>query len=144
MGSINTQAVDAFLDAVQKATIPACTSWASDAVLDATVPGWRFRMNGPDEIRSEYSSWFADLGEFKELRRLPLPNGELVRYLLAWSENGVPHLAHHMHVLEVSDGLIRVDTVVCGGRWPAPLIAEMQAAQDEHDAAVEGIGHAQA
>ncbi len=135
MQSKDAQAVDEFLAAVQGATIPSCTSWASDAVVDATVPGWRFRLNGPDEIRAEYAGWFADPGEFRELTRVPLPGGELVRYLLAWTEDGVPHLAHHMHVLQLNGGLIHSDTVICGGRWPEPLIAEMQAAQESHDAA---------
>lgn len=134
MQSKDLHAVDDFLAAVQGAAIRSCTCWASDAVVDATVPGWRFRLNGPDEIRAEYSGWFADPGEFTELTRVPLPDGELVRYLLAWSEDGVAHLAHHVHILEVNEGLIRSDTVICGGRWPEPLIAEMQAAQASHDA----------
>jgi len=138
----DTKAVDDFLAAVRSATIPACTAWAPDAVLDATVPGWRFGMLGPDEIRAEYSGWFADPGEFLEFMRLPVPGGELVRYLLAWTEDGVPHLAHHMHVLEVEGGLIRSDTVVCGGRWPAPLVSEMQAAQEAREAARQEGGHA--
>lgn len=133
MRSNDEQAVDAFLEAVQRATIPSCTAWAPDVVLDATVPGWRFRMNGPEEIRAEYSGWFADPGHFEELRRIPFPGGELVQYLLSWVEEGVPHQAQHMHVLEVSDGLIQVDTVLCGGRWPAGLVDEMQAEQEAHD-----------
>lgn len=36
--------------------------------------------------------------------------------------------AHHMHVLTVRDDLIVADTVFCGGRWPASLLAEMEAA----------------
>jgi len=35
------------------------------------------------------------------------------------AENGVPHAAHHMHLLRVADGRIVSDTVMCGGRWPA-------------------------
>ena len=131
----DTKAVDEFLAAVCAASIGACASWAPDAVVDATVPGWRFRMVGPDEIKAEYAGWFADPGQFMELRRLPIPGGEVVQYLLAWQEDGVPHLARHMHVLEVSDGLIQADTVVCGGRWAAPLVAEMQAAQEQRDSA---------
>ncbi len=44
------------------------------------------------------------------------------------AENGVPHAAHHMHLLRVADGRIVSDTVMCGGRWPAGLLAEMEAA----------------
>jgi hypothetical protein len=53
-----------------------------------------------------------------------------VEYTLSWSENGVPHAGHHLHVLTVRDDQIVADTVFCGGRWPAALLAEMEAAHD--------------
>ncbi len=119
-----------FLNAIQGAAIPGCDVWSPDATLDATVPNWRLRADGPDAIRAEYARWFADPGHFDELRRCPLGDGagEVVEYTLSWSENGVPHAAHHMHLLQVRDGLIVADTVMCGGRWPAALLAEMEAA----------------
>ena len=40
----------------------------------------------------------------------------------------MPHAAHHMHLLTVRDDRIVHDTVLCGGRWPAKLLAEMEAA----------------
>jgi hypothetical protein len=125
-----TPAIEKFLDAIQSATIPACAVWSADARLDATVPNWRLHAAGPDEIRAEYAKWFADPGRFDELRRCPLAGeaGEVVEYTLSWSENGVPHAAHHMHRLTVRDGLIVADTAFCGGRWPASLLAEMEAA----------------
>jgi hypothetical protein len=33
-----------------------------------------------------------------------------------------------MHLLTLAGGLIVADTVMCGGRWPAGLLAEMEAA----------------
>jgi len=123
-------AVDRFLHAIETATIPACEAWAGDATLDATVPNWRLHASGPDAIRAEYARWFADPGRFEEVRRSPLAggDGEVIEYTLSWQENGVPHAAHHMHRLTVRDGLIAADTVFCGGRWPASLLAEMEAA----------------
>jgi hypothetical protein len=123
-----TSAVDRFLTAVENATIPDCDVWHADAVLDATVPNWRFHRRGPAEIRREYARWFADPGTFEELQRRPLEDGEVVRYLLCWTEHGVPHAAHHVHVLHVAENSIVRDTVVCGGRWPASLLAEIEAA----------------
>ena len=54
-------------------------------------------------------------------------NGELVEYTLSWEEGGVPHVAHHLHVLTVDPATDRItqDRVFCGGRWPAELIARM-------------------
>jgi hypothetical protein len=124
-------AVDRFLHAIETATIPDCDAWGADAALDATVPGWRLHASGADAIRAEYARWFADPGHFGELRRYPVGDGtgEVVEYTLSWSENGVPHAAHHMHLLTLSGGLIVADTVMCGGRWPAGLLAEMEAAR---------------
>ena len=130
-------AVGKFLHAIESAAIPACDVWSADATLDATVPNWRLHVAGPDAIRAEYARWFADPGHFDELRHYPVGGtggtggggaSDVVEYTLSWSENGVPHAAHHMHLLTVRDGLIVADMVFCGGRWPASLLAEMEAA----------------
>lgn len=122
--------IEKFLGAIESATIPSCDAWSEDATVDATVPNWRMALTGPDAIRAEYSRWFANPAHFDELRRYPVDGGasELVEYTLSWEENGVPHAGHHMHLLTVRDDLIVADTVFCGGRWPASLLAEMEAA----------------
>src|SRR5580692_5793624 len=81
-------------------------------------------------IRAEYARWFADPGRFDELHRYTVDGGqgEVVEYTLSWAENGVPHAGHHVHLLTVRDDRIVADTVFCGGRWPAALLAEMEAA----------------
>ena len=129
--------VDKFLQAIENAAIGSCDAWGAGAMLDATLPNWRMHVRGPDAIRAEYARWFADPGRFEELRRYPVGVAgaeagatEVVEYTLSWSENGVPHAAHHLHVLTVRDDLIVSDTVFCGGRWPAALLAEMEAADD--------------
>lgn len=103
------------------------------------MPNWRMQLSGPEAIRAEYARWFADPARFEEIRRYPVTDGggdspgeltEIVEYSLSWSENGVPHAAHHLHVLTVRDDQIVADTVFCGGRWPASLLAEMEAAHD--------------
>ena len=126
----DTSAIDKFLGAIESAEITCCDAWSADATLDATVPNWRFHAVGADAIRAEYARWFADPGHFDELRRYSVEDGEaeVIEYTLSWSENGVPHAAHHMHLLTVRDDRIVADTVMCGGRWPAGLLAEMEAA----------------
>lgn len=121
--------VDAFVAAVESATLPTLESaFAEDAVLDATVPNWRFRVHGEKGIRSELARWYAKAGRFEELTRTPLPDGELVEFVLTWTEDGVPHACHQAHRLRVASGRINADTVWCGGRWPQPLLEEMRAA----------------
>jgi hypothetical protein len=127
MTTLQRTAVDQFLAAVTSAEIAECGAWGPDAVLDATVPNWRFQVSGADAIRAEYAKWFADPGAFEQLRRLRTEDGEVVEYTLTWTEDGVPYAAHHAHLLTVEAGLIVSDTVLCGGRWPEPLLAEMAA-----------------
>ena len=127
--------IDKFLHAIESATIPGSDFWSEDAILDATVPNWRLQVTGADAIRAEYARWFADPGHFHDLRRMPAGDpltgegaSEVVEYSLSWLENGVPHAAHHVHLLTVRDERIVADTVFCGGRWPAALLADMEAA----------------
>lgn len=104
--------------------------YAVDAVLDATVPGWRFRLDGPDAIAAQYAGWFSEPGTFDELAVLPVLGGAAVRYLVRSHEGGVPYAAHHCHLFEIGDdGLITRDTFFCGGRWGDELLAEMAEAQ---------------
>jgi hypothetical protein len=99
---------------------------ADNARLDATVPGWRFTLGSGEAIRAQFARWFADTGHFDELERTPLPGGELVRFLLCWTEKGVPHAAHQTHILGLESGRIVSDTMFCGGRWDAGLLAKME------------------
>jgi hypothetical protein len=128
MGS--TPAIEKFLEAIETASISGCDVWSPAATLDATLPNWRLHAVGADAIRAEYARWFADPGHFGELRRYSVDGGEaeVIEYTLSWSENGVPHAAHHLHLLTVHDDRIVADMVFCGGRWPAALLAEMEAA----------------
>jgi hypothetical protein len=127
--SMTTTVVDRFLDDLQAATVGP-DLYADDAELDAVVPGWRFAKRGGAAIVAEYARWFAHPGTLEEVRRHPLPGGEVVEYTVHWVEDGVAHAARHIHVLEIDgeSGLIRVDRVWCGGRWDADLLARMDAA----------------
>jgi hypothetical protein len=123
--------VDMFLHAIETANIPGCDAWSADATLDATVPNWRLHAAGADAIRAEYAKWFAHPARFEELRRHAAGDGctEVVEYTLSWTENGVPHAGHHLHLLTVRDDRIVADMTFCGGRWPAALLAEMEEAR---------------
>ncbi len=120
--------IDRFLSAVEAGDLPH-DLFADDAGLDATVPNWRFEVQGGEAVRAELARWYADPGRFLELHRTHLPDGELVEFALDWEENGVPHRVHQAHILRVLGNQIRADTAFCGGRWPADLIAQMEEAQ---------------
>ena len=121
-------AISVLLAGIEGGDVPGDV-FCDDVELDATVPHWRFSARGADAVREELGRWFADPGHFEQLRRSPLPGGELVEFTLTWQESGVAHMCHQAHVLGMRDGRIATDTAFCGGRWPAPLIAEMAAAR---------------
>jgi hypothetical protein len=124
---VTTRAVDEFASAVEQATLAGADIFSDDVVLDATVPNWRFTVRGASEVRAQLGAWFANPGHFDELRRTELPDGELVEFVLSWEERGIPHAAHQAHVLRVVNDRIAEDVAFCGGRWPASLLAEMEA-----------------
>jgi hypothetical protein len=106
-------------------------AWATDAVLDAVVPGWRFSVRGADRIAHQFRAWFHCEGALEEVRRHATATGEVIELTATWIEDGVPHAARQVHVLDLdADGRIAHDNMWCGGRWPAGLLAEMQAASD--------------
>ena len=124
------EAIDRLLEAVQQGGGFSSSLFAPDVELDATVPGWRFQRRGAAAVAAQYSQWFADPGTFEELERHDFAGGAVVTYLLAWEEGGVPHAAHHCHVIRFDeDGRIATDQFFCGGRWNAALLAEMAEAQ---------------
>jgi len=121
-------AIGALLVGVEAGVVPGDV-FDEGAVLDATVPNWRFTTCGAEAVQAELSRWYAAPGRFEDLKRNGLPDGELIEFTLTWSEGGVAHMCHQAHILRLQDGLIASDTAFCGGRWPAPLIAEMVAAR---------------
>jgi hypothetical protein len=128
-----TDPVGAFLAGIEGAALPE-DIFCADIVLDATVPNWRFRVQGADAVRDELGRWYADLGRFEEVRRNRIDDGELVEFTLSWQEAGVPHTCHQAHVVRLREDRIASDTVFCGGRWPEPLVAQMGQAQLDRDA----------
>jgi hypothetical protein len=130
--SVLARPVERFLAAIAAAQIGDLEVFADDVELDATVPNWRYTVRGAAAVRQELARWFADPGSLEELRRTPLAGGELIEFTLCWEEDGVPHAAHQVHVLELDGtGHVVADRVWCGGRWPASLLAEMAAAGSE-------------
>lgn len=125
----DTDTITRWLTAVTSGTGVPEDLFTDDAVLDATVPGFRFTQVGPEHVAGQMSSWFADEGRFTDLLRTELPGGgELVRFVLTWLEDGEPWAAHQSHVIQLEDGRIRHHEMFCGGRWSSARQAEIAAA----------------
>jgi hypothetical protein len=124
-----THPVDRFLAEISEGAGITTNAWADDATLDATVPHWRFECNGATDVAAQLSGWYGIPTTIESATRHPIPGGEAVELDLTWVEDGVPHAAHQVHLLTVDGDRISRDTVFCGGRWPAALLAEMEAAR---------------
>ncbi len=127
-----TAIIDRFLDTIVSGRGADLVGiYADDAHLDATVPNWRFSVHGRPRS-APIPRWFSHPGRLEESDRREHFDGAVVTYLLAWDEDGVPHAGHHCHVLTIDPfldgGRIVADKVWCGGRSPAALLAEMEAA----------------
>jgi len=120
--------IDRFLHEVQTAGFADTDVFADDAVSDTTPPNWRLQTHGAADLRAQYAKWFDHPAELSELRRTLLPEGELVEYTRAWTQDGVPHTGHHIHRFTVAGDKIVEDAHWCGGRWADSLLREIAAA----------------
>lgn len=128
--STTTTTTERFLDALASGQGMPAELFAGDAVLDATVPGWRFPLRGAAAVAEKLSAWYCDPGSFEELERRPFDGGETITYTFSAADQGVPYAVHQCHVLHFAeDGRIARDVAFCGGRWGAELLAEMAAAE---------------
>lgn len=130
MTTTTNASIDRLIADIEAGDIPD-NVFCDDAVLDATVPNWRFSVHGGATVREQLSGWYADPGQFQSLQRTPIPDGELVEFTLTWTENSVGHTCHQAHILKLANNRVSSDTAFCGGRWPATLVAEMQQAQQQ-------------
>ena len=124
----NATAIDRLLTGIETGAISQDV-FSDDAVLDATVPNWRFSVHGGHAVRAQLGQWYAEPGRFQSLQRTPIPDGELVEFTLTWIEDGIEHTCHQAHILGCANDRVSTDLAFCGGRWPAPLVAEMTQAQ---------------
>lgn len=122
-----THPVDRLLVEISEGHGISTEHWTAEAHLDATVPGWRFECRGADAVAAQLSSWYDVPATIESAVRRPFPGGEALELDLSFVQDGVPHAVHQVHLLTVGPDGISSDIAFCGGRWPAPLLAEMLA-----------------
>jgi hypothetical protein len=127
VSTMDNDPVTRLLDAATAGTGVPHDLYSPDAVLDATVPMWRFEAHGAAPIAAELSRWYRDPGTLTEVQRVKVPHGETVRFTLEWVEDGQPWAAHQVHFLATTGGRITRHEAWCGGRWQAALLAEIEA-----------------
>jgi hypothetical protein len=127
---MDNDTVTRFLAAVTAGTGVPADLYAPGAVLDATVPMWRFEQRGPERIAAQLSRWYDHPGTLTEVVRTPTPDGETVRFTFEWVEPNGPWIARQSHFLTIDGGRITRQEAWCGGRWDAAQQAEIQADLD--------------
>ena len=119
------ETVDAYLEELAAARLGTTDLLHPDVAWDATVPHWRYRLDGEEAVRKELASWYAAPLTDAKVRRQPFRDGEVVDSSMQFTQDGVDWTVHHLMVLGVEDGRIRSITVACGGRWDPKLVAQI-------------------
>jgi hypothetical protein len=119
--------IDRYIVAIETAAIDS-ELFSADAVLDATIPNWRFMRCGGGAVAGALAEWFTNPAHFDRLSRVAIASGSLLLFDLTWEEHGEPHMCRQAQVIDVRDGRIAGVTAYCGGRWGSALMAEMGAA----------------
>jgi hypothetical protein len=119
------ETVDAYLEELADARLGATDLLHPHATWDATVPHWRYRLDGDEAIRKELGRWYTSPLTDAHVVRHPIEGGEVVDHSMRFEEDGTLFTVHHLMVLAVQDGRIRAITIACGGRWNPELVAQM-------------------
>lgn len=127
----STALVDTFVRCVEPGKMDALADlYASDVLLDAHVPNWRFQASGREAVVEQMRSWFRAAGRFVELDVEPTAAGDLlVRF--EWREHEGSASEIRSRELQVwrldEDGRIAEQLVFCAGRWDRALVEQMAA-----------------
>ncbi len=125
MPAMDVDVVTRLLAAIEAGTGVPAELYAPDAVLDATVPMWRFQVHGPVAIADQLTDWFDAPATFVELERAALPDGESIRITLEWTTDDAPLVSHQAHFVVTDGRRITAQAAWCGGRWDEALQERM-------------------
>jgi hypothetical protein len=102
--------------------------YASDALLDANVPAWRFQRKGIDEIAGQHAEWLAE-GVFRVLgtRELEASWGSVIENdQREPGEGGVDVYSRQVHVLLTDGDKVTRHILYCTGPWDAATEARQK------------------
>ena len=133
----NTDPVTTYLTAIENATIPACDGLAPDVILDATVPNWRYRVEGQRRracrtgqvVRRRprvFRGPDADPASLRRARPVHLPMGRRRRPLTTWTPrpacgSWLAPCAQPGRTASGSDPVkSAIDAVLAAGGWRPP------------------------
>jgi hypothetical protein len=96
-----------------------------DALFDASVPNWRFQLEGGGKIVEQLADWFGIQPTVLEPTVTLTEDGAVVDFEMRRmcpgnpAENHAPHLegCRQAHIFRLRDGKIAEQRAYCAGEW---------------------------
>ena len=104
--------------------------YRADALLDVSVPQWRFQLQGRDAIRlwlREELDEVGGAGEVAAWRATPFSDGLVVEWEVRFTRDGEQHLWREVHLFHTDGEAITEHVNYCTGIWDAATIARQVA-----------------
>ena len=102
--------------------------YATDALLDANVPSWRFQRKGVEEITQQYGQWFPRGVSVEAFREWPAPFGSVIEMAQREPDGkGGELYSRQMHVMFAGGDKVERHVLYCTGTWDAETEAKQKA-----------------
>jgi hypothetical protein len=88
-----------------------------NTLFDATVPGWRFQIEGTEAIISQLHHWWPTEAQLPTHRITPTSEGFVVEFERRWVEDGEPAGCRQVHVLTIQEQRLAEMRILSAGRW---------------------------
>lgn len=97
--------------------------YAPAAMLDVTLPAWRFQLRGPDAIRDQFRAWYEVPARILRWDVKPARWGAVIE-AEELHEDGI-YFRYTYH-LTIEDGRIARHLVFCPGAWTPEDVAHQR------------------
>jgi hypothetical protein len=109
----------AIFDSLRPSLVP-------ETVFDATVPGWRFRLRGTDQIVSQLYHWWPTPAELPSYRVTPTAEGVVLEFERPWLEHGERCGCRQVHVLVLDGERLRELRITCAGKLDEQTLHDIE------------------
>jgi hypothetical protein len=96
-----------------------------ETVFDATVPGWRFRGRGTEQIVAQLHHWWPTPGELPFYRVTPTVEGGVLEFERHWLEQGERRGCRQVHVLVLDGERLRELRITCADKWDEQILRDV-------------------
>jgi hypothetical protein len=103
--------------------------YAPDVLLDMHPPGWRFQIQGADDVAAQWKAIIDQFEDFRVtwVRATPTERGVVLEWEMYTGHGDREHLCRQVDILHGDGAAITEHVVFCGGMWDAATIARQKA-----------------